>query len=169
MTKKVDSAVAVVMGSASDKGAMLEAKAVLDEFDVPSVVRIISAHRSPDLCRRFAREASAKGVRVIIAGAGKAAHLAGVIASHTVLPVIGVPLDTGMSGMDSLLSTAQMPRGVPVACMATGKSGAANAALLAVAILALGDERLMRRLRSYRRKMAAQIARESVVEDQASH
>jgi len=153
-----------MMGSSGDKEVMLEAKKILDEFGVPNVVRVISAHRSPDLCRRFVREAQAKGIRIIIAGAGKAAHLAGVVASLTTLPVIGVPLDAGMSGLDALLSMVQMPKGVPVACMAVGKSGAANAALLAVAILALKDEKLARRLVAYRKKMAEQVARESVVD-----
>lgn len=161
MENKLRPVVAVVMGSASDRDVMLEAKKVLDEFSVDSVVRVISAHRSPDLCRRFAREASGKGIRVIIAGAGKAAHLAGVIASHTVLPVIGVPLDAGMSGLDALLSTLQMPRGVPVACMAVGKAGAANAGLLAVAMLALSDSRLARKLVAFRRRIAAEIARQA--------
>lgn len=153
--------VAIVMGSPSDRDVMSVAEKILGEFGVPCTVRVVSAHRSPDLCRRFARGAMANGIRVIIAGAGKAAHLAGVVASYTTLPVIGVPLDAGMSGLDALLSTAQMPQGVPVACMSIGRSGAVNAALLAVEVLALNDRELSRRLANYRRKMAVQVAKES--------
>jgi len=161
MTKKMQVQVAIVMGSRTDLEVMAEAAKVLDDFGIGSELRVISAHRSPDLCREFAARAAQQGIRVIIAGAGKAAHLAGVIASHTTLPVLGVPLDAGLSGLDALLSTAQMPRGVPVACMAVGKAGAANAGLLAAAILALADSGLARKLAAFRRRMAAEIARGS--------
>ncbi|HTW90115.1 MAG TPA: 5-(carboxyamino)imidazole ribonucleotide mutase [bacterium] len=150
--------VAIAMGSDSDLPVMSETKSVLDEFGVTSEVQIVSAHRTPELCRRFARGAAGRGIKVIVAGAGKAAHLAGVIAAHTTLPVIGVPLDAGMNGLDSLLSTAQMPGGVPVACMAVGKAGAKNAGLLAVEILALADSLLAKKLAAYREKMAREVA-----------
>jgi len=150
--------VAIVMGSDSDLAVMSETAKVLDEFGVGSEVSIISAHRTPDRCRAFARGAAGRGTKVIVAGAGKAAHLAGVVAAHTTLPVIGVPLDAGMNGLDALLSTVQMPGGVPVACMAVGKSGAKNAGLLAVAILALNDTGLGARLAEYRVRMARDVA-----------
>jgi phosphoribosylaminoimidazole carboxylase PurE protein len=153
--------VAIVMGSDSDLAVMAEAARALDEFGVEHEVLIISAHRTPDRCRTFARRAAGRGIRVIVAGAGKAAHLAGVIAAHTILPVIGVPLDAGMNGLDALLSTVQMPGGVPVACMAVGKAGAKNAGLFAVAILALGDARLARRLVAYRARMAREVEQKS--------
>ncbi|MEO0019519.1 MAG: 5-(carboxyamino)imidazole ribonucleotide mutase, partial [candidate division WOR-3 bacterium] len=107
--------VAILMGSNKDLEVMGEAKRVLDEFGVESEIQVISAHRTPEKCRRFARGAAKRGIKVIIAGAGKAAHLAGVVASYTTLPVIGVPLDAGLGGLDALLSTVQMPAGVPVA------------------------------------------------------
>jgi phosphoribosylaminoimidazole carboxylase PurE protein len=153
--------VSVVMGSDRDADVMHEATRVLDEFQVPWEVHVISAHRSPDRCRTFARGAAGRGTKVIIAGAGKAAHLAGVIASHTVLPVIGVPLDAGMNGMDALLATVQMPRGVPVASMAVGGTGAANAALYAIGILALSDRNLARKLEAFRKKQAATVSAKS--------
>jgi 5-(carboxyamino)imidazole ribonucleotide mutase len=153
--------VAIVMGSDSDLAVMAEAAKALDEFGVEYDVLIVSAHRTPDRCRTFARGAAGRGIKVIVAGAGRAAHLAGVIAAHTTLPVVGVPLDAGMNGLDALLSTAQMPGGVPVACMALGKAGAKNAGLLAVAILALGDAGLARRLVAYRARMAREIDQKS--------
>ncbi|MBN2536886.1 5-(carboxyamino)imidazole ribonucleotide mutase [candidate division WOR-3 bacterium] len=142
--------VAILMGSEKDGPVMAEAGRILDEFGVAHETRVISAHRTPEQCRSFARGAAKRGVKVIIAGAGKAAHLAGVVASQTTLPVIGVPLDAGMGGLDALLATVQMPRGVPVATMAVGGSGAANAALFAVAVLALTDTRLAAGLARYR-------------------
>jgi phosphoribosylaminoimidazole carboxylase PurE protein len=151
MAKTKKPVVALLMGSESDRAVMSEAAKLLDEFDVPHEVRVISAHRNPERCRAFARGAAGHGIKVIIAAAGRAAHLAGVIAAHTTLPVVGVPLDAGMNGLDALLSTVQMPRGVPVACMAVGKSGAANAALLSVQILALSDARLARRFAAFKR------------------
>jgi phosphoribosylaminoimidazole carboxylase PurE protein len=150
--------VAVVMGSDSDLAVMTEAARVMDEFGIEHEILIVSAHRTPDRCRTFARGAARRGIKVIVAGAGKAAHLAGVIAAHTTLPVIGVPLDAGMNGLDALLSTVQMPGGVPVACMAVGKAGAKNAGLLAIEILALGNASLAGRLTAYRAKMAREVA-----------
>lgn len=154
-------AVLVLMGSNSDQPVMAEVEKVLEEFGVPADVQVVSAHRDPVRCQRLAAGAAARGVKVIIAGAGKAAHLPGIVASHTVLPVIGVPLDAGLGGLDALLSIVQMPAGVPVACMAVGKSGAVNAALLAVEILALSDSKLRRRLVAYRRRMAADVLKKS--------
>lgn len=151
---KTKPVVAVLMGSEKDGPVMAEAGRVLDQFSVAHETRVISAHRTPEKCRTFARGAARRGIRVIIAGAGKAAHLAGVVASHTTLPVIGVPLDAGLGGLDALLATVQMPRGVPVATMAVGGSGAANAALFAVAVLALGDARLAARIAKFRAGLA---------------
>jgi len=153
--------VAIAMGSGSDLPVMSETSSVLEEFGVAHEVRIVSAHRTPELCRAFAPRAAGRGIKVIVAGAGKAAHLAGVIAAHTTLPVIGVPLDAGLSGLDALLSTAQMPGGVPVACMAVGKAGAKNAGILAVEMLALGDARLARGLVAYRASMAREVEQKS--------
>jgi 5-(carboxyamino)imidazole ribonucleotide mutase len=150
--------VGILMGSDSDLPTMDEAAKILQEFAVPFEIHISSAHRSPDRVARFAREADGRGLRVLIAGAGGAAHLAGVIAAHTVLPVIGVPMDGGpLNGLDALLSTVQMPGGIPVATVAIGKAGARNAALLAVAILALGDANLQRRLAAYRMRQTEQV------------
>ncbi len=146
--------VSIVMGSKSDLELMNEAKNVLNEFALPSEIRVISAHRTPEAAHQFAATAESRGVKVIIAGAGKAAHLAGVLASLTVLPVIGVPMPTSdLGGLDSLLSTVQMPGGIPVATTAIGKAGAKNAGLLAVAILALHNEELKRKLKLYRKTM----------------
>jgi len=151
--------VAIVMGSDSDLPVMAETAKVLEEFGVAHKVQVVSAHRTPERCRAFARGAAGRGIKVIVAGAGRAAHLAGVIAAHTTLPVIGVPLDAGMNGLDALLSTVQMPGGVPVACMAVGKAGAKNAGLLAVEVLALVDAGLARKLCRYRQRMAAAVAK----------
>ena len=150
--------VGILMGSDSDLPAMEEAAKILQEFDIRFAMHISSAHRSPDRVARFAKEADGRGFRVLIAGAGGAAHLAGVIAAHTVLPVIGVPMEGGtLHGLDALLSTVQMPGGVPVATVAIGKAGARNAALLAVEILALTDPQLRRRLLAYRARQTAQV------------
>ncbi|MGB9741709.1 MAG: 5-(carboxyamino)imidazole ribonucleotide mutase [candidate division WOR-3 bacterium] len=157
MAKMKQPEVAVLMGSQNDYQVMSEAKRVLDEFGVESQVLVISAHRTPEACRKFAQHARAQGIKVIIAGAGKAAHLAGVIASYTTLPVIGVPLDASLGGLDALLSTVQMPAGVPVATMAIGKSGAVNAGLMAVAILALSQPELARRLEEFRRRQRQEL------------
>src|SRR5512136_585215 len=138
--------VLIVMGSDSDLSVMEEAGKVLAEFGVPYEIRISSAHRSPRATAALAAEAAGRGVRVIIAGAGMAAHLAGVMAAETVLPVIGVPMGGGaLNGVDALYATVQMPGGVPVATMAIGKAGAKNAGILAVQILALGDPALTER------------------------
>jgi 5-(carboxyamino)imidazole ribonucleotide mutase len=150
--------VAVLMGSDSDLPVMQSAVEVLDLFGVPREVRITSAHRTPAATQAYVRDAEARGCAVFIAAAGLAAHLAGAVAAHTVKPVIGVPLDAGpLSGMDALLSTVQMPAGVPVACVAIGKTGARNAAWLAVQILALSDPALAARLREEREKNAQAV------------
>ena len=150
--------VAVVMGSKSDHEVMKESAGALKEFGVTHEVRVISAHRTPDIAHAFATGAEERGIKVIIAAAGKAAHLAGVLASLTTLPVIGVPMTTSdLGGLDSLLSTVQMPAGIPVGAVAIGKAGAKNAALLAVAILALSDARLSGELKAYRQKMRAEV------------
>lgn len=150
--------VAVLLGSESDRVVMDEAAKTLAEFGVPFEVVVASAHRSPDLVDQYARSAEERGLRVLIAAAGGAAHLAGAVAARTVLPVIGVPLDaTGLGGLDALLSTVQMPPGIPVATVSIGTWGARNAALLAVEILGVFDESLRERLRTYRAKAAAAI------------
>jgi len=143
--------VGVIMGSKSDWEYMAAAAEVMGELKVAHEVRVLSAHRTPDLTLEYAASAAGRGLRTIIAGAGGAAHLAGVIAAKTLLPVIGVPMPTtSLNGMDSLLSIVQMPKGVPVATMAIGKPGAANAGLFAAAIIALGDAGLTDRLKSWR-------------------
>jgi phosphoribosylaminoimidazole carboxylase PurE protein len=147
------------MGSDSDLPTMQEAVKILQDFAVPFEMRICSAHRTPDRLARYARQVEARGLRVLIAGAGGAAHLAGVLAAHVTVPVIGVPMEAGpLSGLDALLSTVQMPGGIPVATVAIGRAGARNAALLAVQILALNDRRLERRIRDYRARLAAEVA-----------
>ncbi len=154
--------VGIVMGSDSDLPVMEEAGKALRELGVAYTMTIASAHRAPDLLRTWIRKVEAQGVRVIIAGAGGAAHLAGVVASETLLPVIGVPLDSSpLHGLDALLSTVQMPGGVPVATVAIGKAGAKNAGVLASRILALQDEGLTKRLAEYRLKMAKDIENKS--------
>jgi 5-(carboxyamino)imidazole ribonucleotide mutase len=150
--------VSIVMGSKSDLETLKEASDVLDGFGLAHEMRVISAHRTPETARAYALSAEERGVQVIIAGAGKAAHLAGVIASMTTLPIIGVPMTTSdLGGLDSLLSMVQMPGGIPVATVAIGKTGAKNAALLAVAILALADSPLRSRLVEYRKNMADEV------------
>ncbi len=151
--------VGILMGSDSDLPTMQEGAKVLEEFDVPFEMRICSAHRTPDRLTRYADQAEGRGIRVLIAGAGGAAHLAGALAARVTLPVIGVPMDSGpLGGLDALLSTVQMPAGVPVASVAIGRSGARNAALLAVQILALSNARLKRKLADYRARLAADVA-----------
>jgi len=153
--------VAIIMGSKTDLEVMAEAAKTLIEFSIPFEKRVISAHRTPDKAYEFGKTAEEKGIKVIIAGAGKAAHLAGVLASLTTIPVIGVPMPTSnLGGLDSLLSTVQMPGGVPVATTAVGKSGARNAALLAIAILALSDENVRGKLAHYREMMREQVDKE---------
>ena len=152
MVSEKTSPVAVVMGSDSDLEVMKGCVEQLKDFGIDPSVRIISAHRTPEVAADFADNAAGRGVKVIIAAAGMAAHLAGSIAGRTALPVIGVPLDSkaALGGLDSLLSTVQMPPGVPVATVAVGKSGAKNAAILAVQILALSDEALAKKLAEFR-------------------
>jgi 5-(carboxyamino)imidazole ribonucleotide mutase len=145
------------MGSKSDWDAMRQASDILTEFGIAHESRVLSAHRTPTVTAEYASSAASRGMQVIIAGAGGAAHLAGVIAAHTVLPVIGVPMQSALNGLDSLLSTAQMPKGIPVATVAIGPSGAANAGLLAVAILATSRPDLRAQLERYRQKLAAAV------------
>lgn len=144
--------VAIVMGSGSDRPVMEKAQETLESFGIASEVRVLSAHKTPDQALEFAASAADQGFSVIIAGAGKAAHLAGVMAAKSLLPVIGVPLNAALDGMDALLATVQMPTGIPVATVAV--DGATNAALLAVAILAIDDEELTSRLARYRAELA---------------
>ena len=151
------------MGSKSDWDTMRQADEILTCFGVPHESRVMSAHRTPALTAEYASNAAGRGLEVIIAGAGGAAHLAGVVAAHTVLPVIGVPMqNAALNGLDSLLSTVQMPKGVPVATVAIGAAGAANAGLLAVAILATSRPDLRRKLESYRREIAEAVVRETL-------
>lgn len=158
MKKQSSPIVSVVMGSDSDFPIMSDAIKVLEDFRVPYEVFLTSAHRSPERTTSFAKSASKRGVKVIIVGAGAAAHLAGVIASQTLLPVIGIPIDaTALGGIDALLSIAQMPGGVPVATMAVGKAGAKNAALLAIRILAVEDKGLQKKLHIFIQDMAKEI------------
>jgi phosphoribosylamine--glycine ligase len=150
--------VLILMGSDSDAPVMQAAVDVLREFDVPCQMTVASAHRSPDRVMRLVSEAPARGVKLFIVGAGAAAHLGGVVAAHTTLPVIGVPIDSSaLKGLDALLSTVQMPPGVPVATVSIGKPGATNAAVLAVQMLALADEALARRLTEYKKKLADKV------------
>jgi 5-(carboxyamino)imidazole ribonucleotide mutase len=151
--------VAVVMGSDSDWPAVQEAVKTLDQFGIASEVRVLSAHRTPALAARFASEAQARGLQVIIAAAGGAAHLAGVLAAHTVLPVIGIPIKGGaVNGVDALLATVQMPAGVPVATVTLGSAGPVNAALLAVQMLALSRPELSRKLVAHKRSLEQKVA-----------
>lgn len=139
--------VGILIGSESDREVMEQCRHELERLEIGAELQVLSAHRTPELAREYARNAEGRGIRVLIAAAGMAAHLAGAVASESVLPVIGVPLEAGaLRGMDALLSTVQMPRGVPVACMAIGNAGAVNAALFAAAILALQDPALRARL-----------------------
>lgn len=150
--------VLIVMGSDSDLPVMEEAAKVLKDFGVPWEMRISSAHRCPHRTATLASEAAGRGIKVIIAGAGMAAHLAGVIAAETTLPVIGVPIGGGpLNGVDALYSTVQMPAGIPVATVAIGKSGAKNAGILAVQMLALADSALGEKLSAYKEKMAGEV------------
>lgn len=147
--------VGIVLGSESDRQVMEETARTLAEFGVGYEMLVASAHRSPDLLERYARSAEARGIRILVAAAGGAAHLAGALAARTTLPVIGVPLEaTGLGGLDALLSTVQMPPGVPVATVAVGDWGARNAAILAVQILGTSDPALRERLREFKSRMA---------------
>ncbi|MDP2755891.1 MAG: 5-(carboxyamino)imidazole ribonucleotide mutase [Nitrospirota bacterium] len=154
--------VLIVMGSDSDMPVMEETVKILKKLGISYETVIASAHRTPERTTRLASEAEDKGIEVIIAGAGMAAHLAGVLAAHTIVPVIGVPIDSPpLNGLDSLLSTVQMPFGVPVATMAIGKAGAKNAAILSAQIIGRKDPEVVRRLKDYRKKMAEEVEKKS--------
>lgn len=150
--------VAIIMGSDSDIPVMEHAAGLLEKFQIPFEMKILSAHRTPDQTAEYVRGLARRGIKVLIAGAGWAAHLAGVAAAQTSIPVVGVPIDSStLSGMDSLLSTVQMPPGIPVATMAIGKGGAYNAAVFAVRVLALLDSELARRYASFVEQMAEEV------------
>jgi 5-(carboxyamino)imidazole ribonucleotide mutase len=154
--------VSIVMGSDSDVEIMREAAKALASFDIAYELDVTSAHRSPERTAQYARSARERGIRVIIAGAGGAAHLAGVIAAHTTLPVIGVPIpSTSLNGLDSLLATVQMPAGIPVATVAIGKAGATNAGILAAQILAAHDRQLAEKLDAHKETLAAGVEEKS--------
>ena len=155
--------VAVIMGSKSDWETMRHADEILTQFGVPHESKVMSAHRTPALTAEYTAEAEARGIEVIIAAAGGAAHLAGVVAAHTVLPVLGVPMESpALKGMDSLLSTVQMPAGIPVGTLAIGKPGAINAALLAIAILANHRPDLRKKLHDFREEQARKVKQETL-------
>jgi len=155
--------VAVVMGSTSDWETMRHAVELLDELGVPNEHKIVSAHRTPEMMADFARTAAERGLHVIIAGAGGAAHLPGMLAAHTWLPVLGVPVQShALHGMDSLLSIAQMPAGVPVGTLAIGTAGATNAALLAASILATTDEEIRKKLEAFRKRQTDAVLTQRV-------
>lgn len=150
--------VGIVMGSDSDLATMEEAGSILEKFEIEYEMKILSAHRTPELAAEYAKTAADRGIRVIIAGAGMANHLGGAMAAHTILPVIGVPLDASpLKGLDALMSTVQMPAGVPVACVAVGKAGAKNGGFLAAQILALSDEKLQLKLQKTREENKKKI------------
>ncbi|MBN9416909.1 5-(carboxyamino)imidazole ribonucleotide mutase [bacterium SCN 62-11] len=150
--------VGVVMGSQSDWETMRKAVEILQKFDVPHEFRVVSAHRTPDLLTEYAREARGRGLRIIIAGAGGAAHLPGMLAAQTTLPVLGVPIQSkALNGLDSLLSIVQMPAGIPVATLAIGVAGATNAGLLAVSILSVSDPTLQMRLDEFRKQQTEAV------------
>jgi phosphoribosylamine--glycine ligase len=160
--EKAIAKVGIVMGSDSDLEIMQEAAAVLKKFQIPFKMTVASAHRSPQRAGDFAASAAEQGIKVIIAGAGHAAHLAGVLAAHTPLPVIGVPIDSScLQGLDALLATVQMPPGIPVATMAIGKPGARNAGILAVQILATADPELIQGLKRFKQEMAHQVEKKA--------
>lgn len=147
--------VSIIMGSTSDLGVMEAAAKVLDEFEIPFEINALSAHRTPDIVEKFARGAKARGIEVIIAAAGMAAHLPGVIAAMTTLPVIGVPINASMNGLDALLAIVQMPPGIPVATVAV--NGAQNAGILAVQMMALGDQQLAAKLETFKENLKSKI------------
>ena len=155
--------VAVVMGSTSDWETMRHAVELLDDLGIPNEHKIVSAHRTPEMMAEFARTAAERGLRVIIAGAGGAAHLPGMLAAHTWLPVLGVPVQShALHGMDSLLSIAQMPAGVPVGTLAIGPAGATNAALLAASILATTDEKIRKKVETFRKRQTDAVLTQRV-------
>lgn len=149
--------VSIIMGSDSDMPTMTKTAEKLKGFGIPHEIKILSAHRSPDKTVDFARNARKKGVKVIIAAAGGAAHLAGLIAAHTTLPVIGVPMESSLKGIDSFLSTVQMPSGVPVATVSIGKAGAVNAAILAAEILGINSAAIGKKLDEYKKELVREI------------
>jgi 5-(carboxyamino)imidazole ribonucleotide mutase len=153
--------VSIVMGSDSDLEIMREAGKALDSFGIAYEMDVSSAHRSPQRTAEFARSAAARGIKVIIAGAGGAAHLAGVIAAESTLPVIGVPIPSVLNGLDSLLSIVQMPAGIPVATVAIGKAGATNAGILAAQIIATGDASVAKKMEEHKKKLAAGVEEKS--------
>ncbi len=158
MSQKSNGIVAVVMGSDSDWATMENCVKMLQKFGIPYQVRVISAHRTPRLAQEFAENAAKQGIKIIVAAAGAAAHLPGVLASYTTLPIIGVPMKGGaMDGMDAMLSMVQMPAGVPVATVALGQAGATNAAVLAAQILALSDAAIADKLNSYKEELAQKV------------
>ena len=157
------SLVAIIMGSKSDWETMRHAVETLDELGIPNEAHVLSAHRTPDATADFARKAADRGIRVMIAGAGGAAHLAGVIAAYTWLPVLGVPIQSqALHGLDSLLSIVQMPGGMPVGTLAIGNAGAKNAALLAAAIIGIGDEQVRGKLQAFRKKQTDSVLAQRV-------
>ena len=168
MSASVSPLVGIVMGSDSDWPKIRAAAAALDEFGVAYEVRVMSAHRTPDVVRQYATTAATRGLKVLVAAAGGAAHLAGVVAAHTTLPVIGIPVPTELSGgLDSLLSIVQMPGDVPVATVGLGGGGPRNAGLLAVQILALGDVALQEKFVAFKRKLAEKVAEKDAVLEKA--
>jgi 5-(carboxyamino)imidazole ribonucleotide mutase len=162
-SKSSTSLVAIIMGSKSDWDTMRHSAEMLDELGVPNESHVLSAHRTPEATTEFARHAVDRGLRVIIAGAGGAAHLAGVIAAHTWIPVLGVPIQSqALHGLDSLLSIAQMPGGIPVGTLAIGNAGAKNAALLAASIIGLSDEKVREKLLAFRKKQTDTVLAQRV-------
>ena len=157
MSNKKTPLVSIIMGSQSDWESVKPASKILEEFSIPHECKIISAHRTPDRHKTFATNAKKRGIKVILAAAGGAAHLAGVTAAHTSLPVLGIPMESKLSGLDSLLSTVQMPSGVPVATFAIGNSGSKNAALFAIRIIALEDSLVANKLDQYIKKMEKEV------------
>lgn len=169
MTSMPTPLVGVIMGSRSDWKTMKEAALILQEFEVPFEAKIVSAHRTPDWMSKYADSAAERGLEVIIAGAGGAAHLPGMVAGHTLLPVIGVPIQSrALNGLDSLLSIVQMPAGVPVATMAIGRAGAVNAALQTISILGISRSQYREALRRYREERASQVLKDELSLDELS-
>ena len=157
MSNKKTPLVSIIMGSQSDWESVKPASKILEEFSIPHECKIISAHRTPDRHKTFATNAKKRGIKVILAAAGGAAHLAGVTAAHTSLPVLGIPMESKLSGLDSLLSTVQMPSGVPVATFAIGNAGSKNAALFAIRVIALEDSLIANKLDQYIKKMEKEV------------
>ena len=157
MSVKKTPLVSIIMGSQSDWKSVKPASKILEEFSIPHECKIISAHRTPDRHKTFATNAKKRGIKIILAAAGGAAHLAGVTAAHTSLPVLGIPMESKLSGLDSLLSTVQMPSGVPVATFAIGNAGSKNAALFAIRVIALEDSLVANKLDQYIKKMEKEV------------